>query len=89
MKNLVFKIFVVSTVLIFTATTVCLAGPNKVYKLEQYLQTTSKINWSESYAYADSKTDIALLKRFGHPVATYPDESLRQYAENHGWEIIS
>ena len=64
-------------------------GANKVYKLEQYLQTTSKINWSESYAYADSKTDIALLKRFGHPVATYPDESLRQYAENHGWEIIS
>jgi HAD superfamily hydrolase (TIGR01490 family) len=63
-------------------------GPNKVYKLEQHLQITSSISWSESYAYADSKTDIALLQRFGHPVATYPDDSLHQYAQTHGWEII-
>lgn len=63
-------------------------GPNKVLRLEQHLQNTSPIAWEDSYAYADSKTDIPLLERFGHPVATYPDGELTTYAQANGWEIL-
>ena len=61
-------------------------GPNKLLRLEKHLQATSSINWEASYAYADSKTDIPLLERFGHPVATYPDAELSEYALKHDWE---
>lgn len=63
-------------------------GPNKVLKLEHHLQATATISWNDSYAYADSETDIPLLKRFGHPVATYPDVGLSRYAQTHSWEML-
>ncbi len=63
-------------------------GPNKLLRLEQHLRDTRPIAWEESYAYADSKTDIPLLERFGHPVATYPDTDLAHFAQDHSWEIL-
>jgi phosphoserine phosphatase len=46
------------------------------------------IVWSESYAYADSYTDLPLLERAGHAVAVYPDDELAAHARIRGWEIM-
>jgi len=41
----------------------------------------------ESWGFADHDTDVAFLERFGHPVAAYPDASLRRVAAARGWEV--
>jgi alcohol-forming fatty acyl-CoA reductase len=38
--------------------------------------------------YADSYSDVPMLSAVGHPVATYPDEELRAYAQARQWEIF-
>jgi len=63
-------------------------GAGKVARLENYLNGTGEIYWPESYAYADSYTDLPLLEKVGHPVAVYPDKRLSAYAISRGWEII-
>ena len=63
-------------------------GPNKVTRLEAYLGGGDQVDWSQSYAYADSYTDLPLLERVGHPVAVYPDDKLAAHAREHGWGVI-
>jgi phosphoserine phosphatase len=46
------------------------------------------IDWSSSYAYGDGGGDAHMLEMVGHPVAVYPDESLKAVAEQRGWQII-
>lgn len=41
-----------------------------------------------SWGYSDSHNDLAFLKLVEHPVAVTPDSTLRQYAQEHGWQII-
>ena len=43
----------------------------------------------ESWFYSDSLNDMPLLERVSHPVAVDPDPTLRSYAQERGWEIIS
>jgi len=62
-------------------------GLGKVSRLKAYLGNDS-ISWSESYAYADSYTDLPLLEQVGHPFAVYPDDELAVHAQDRGWEII-
>jgi fatty acyl-CoA reductase len=40
-----------------------------------------------SYAYADSYSDLPLLRAVGHPVAVSPDSSLYRYARRRRWPI--
>ena len=40
------------------------------------------------FAYGDTEQDIPLLEHADHPVAVYPDETLKKYALDHGWEIL-
>jgi phosphoserine phosphatase len=56
----------------------------RAYLSEQGLQ----MDWPESYAYADSGTDIRLLSEIGHPVAVHPDEVLWERAQAMGWPVI-
>ncbi len=63
-------------------------GADKVQRLEAYLQGNHNILWAQSYAYADSCTDLPLLERVGHPVAVYPDAQLAAHARAQGWEIL-
>jgi len=63
-------------------------GAGKMLRLEAYSQATAAIPWDESYAYADSHTDLPLLERVGHPVAVYPDVPLAELARQRGWEIL-
>jgi len=57
--------------------------------MEQHLGETDSINWSESWAYADSYSDLPVLERVGHPIAVYPDNELATHAQEHRWEIIA
>ena len=43
----------------------------------------------ESWFYGDSLNDMPLLERVDHPVAVDPDATLRAYAQERDWEIIS
>jgi HAD superfamily hydrolase (TIGR01490 family) len=63
-------------------------GGGKVSRLEAHLRGTDDILWAQSYAYADSYTDLPLLERVGHPVAVYPDSQLAAHARAHGLEIM-
>jgi fatty acyl-CoA reductase len=47
-----------------------------------------KIDLSQSYAYADSYSDLPLLKLVGNSTAVNPGRRLRLVAELNGWEII-
>ena len=40
-----------------------------------------------SYAYADSQSDLPMLRAVGHPVATNPDLALLRLARKSGWAI--
>lgn len=60
-------------------------GENKLLLLKQRQEG---IDFGHSYCYADSFSDIKLLKAFGHPTATNPDILLRSYALLKKWKII-
>jgi HAD superfamily hydrolase (TIGR01490 family) len=64
-------------------------GDNKVPLTQKYLQENGiEIDYKESHAYADSISDQYLLSMVGQPIATYPDEGLRQLANERGWQIF-
>jgi len=66
----------------------CLAE-NKASMAVEYIQNVGlDINLAESFAYADSPGDVHLLEMVGNPVATHPDEELREIAAARGWEIF-
>ncbi len=45
------------------------------------------LDLSQSFAYTDSYTDVAMLEEVGHPVAVNPDRVLARYAREHDFEI--
>ena len=46
-------------------------------------------NFERSWFYSDSHNDLPLLLRVTDPVVVDPDATLRAYAENAGWPILS
>src|SRR5699024_3252541 len=46
------------------------------------------IDWKNSFAYADSYSDLPVLELVGNPVAVQPDTKLKNIAEQRMWEII-
>ena len=65
------------------------AREGKVTRVEQWL---SERHWGwgdvEATFYTDSINDLALLEKVAHPVATNPDDKLRQIAQERGWRIL-
>lgn len=59
----------------------------KVVRVRHTLEGVG-VSWEDSWAYADSVTDIPLLESVGHPVAVYPDAALRDVAQQRGWQVI-
>jgi phosphoserine phosphatase len=45
------------------------------------------IDLKQSYAYADSYSDLPLLRAVGNPVAVSPDSALYRYARRRRWPI--
>lgn len=62
-------------------------GTMKNIKINESLKNKN-IDWKNSFAYADSISDLSVLERVGHPVAVNPDKELRKIATERNWEII-
>lgn len=65
-----------------------ISGPLKSQKILEYFQDKS-VNWKESRAYADSYSDIDILKLVGHPIAVNPENELKSIATEMNWKIIN
>ena len=63
----------------------------KVTRLLQWLEARGQSlkDFETSWFYSDSLNDLPLLKLVDRPVAVNPDPTLRAYAEEQGWPIIS
>ncbi len=63
----------------------------KIERVTSWLAGMGKTlaDFEKSYFYSDSLNDLPLLKIVTDPVAVDPDETLREYAQAHGWPIIS
>ena len=61
----------------------------KVTRVQDWLAARN-LGWQdvETTFYSDSMNDLPLLDRATHPVATNPDERLRQLATERGWRIL-
>lgn len=62
-------------------------GTRKNEKIQQFLQD-EKIDWENSFAYADSYSDLSVLSLVGNPVAVQPDDKLLKIAQRRNWEIL-
>ena len=63
----------------------------KITRLENWL---AQQGWAlESFAdttfYSDSLNDLPLLAKVKNPIAVNPDDTLRQHAKQHGWQVMS
>ena len=64
-----------------------ISGENKASALLETLPP-EEINFEESYAFADSYSDIAILEMVGNPVAVNPEKELFQVASQKNWRIL-
>jgi HAD superfamily hydrolase (TIGR01490 family) len=46
-----------------------------------------EVDYTQSFAYADSLTDLGLLEIVGHPRPVYPAADLAEYARAQGWPV--
>jgi HAD superfamily hydrolase (TIGR01490 family) len=60
-------------------------GPGKLDALRLALGV---IDLGDAFAYADSASDLPLLRVCGHPVAVNPDRVLRRVARAAGWPVL-
>lgn len=60
----------------------------KVTRIERWLRDNDQ-SLDDSYFYSDSRNDLPLLEQVSHPVAVDPDPTLREIAQQRGWDIIS
>lgn len=61
----------------------------KVKLLQQWLNDYPQESLADSCFYSDSHNDLPLLKLVTQPVAVDPDETLKTYALEQQWKIIS
>lgn len=63
----------------------------KVTRLKEWLAARgqSLADFETTWFYSDSRNDLPLLKEVNKPVAVDPDDTLRDYAQQQGWPIIS
>ncbi|NOT86492.1 MAG: HAD family hydrolase [Methylococcaceae bacterium] len=61
----------------------------KVQLLQQWLLDFPTESLGDSWFYSDSHNDLPLLKRVKNPVAVDPDATLRIYALEQQWQILS
>lgn len=62
-------------------------GARKNMEIHQALEG-KQIDWSNSYAYADSFSDLPVLELVGNPVAVQPEPRLRTVARERKWKVM-
>lgn len=62
----------------------------KITRVEEWLKTLGLTlkDFEKSYFYSDSMNDLPLLDIVTHPVATNPQDKLRQIAQAKNWKIL-
>jgi len=63
-------------------------GDEKLRRLLEVMQKC-EIDWSESYGYADSFSDLPVLEHVGRPVLVNPPRRLAQVGRARGWTVES
>ncbi|NOZ05804.1 MAG: HAD-IB family hydrolase [Chloroflexi bacterium] len=64
-------------------------GEGKLDRLRLYLDGEGRdIDLDASFSYADSITDLPVLKAVGNPVAVYPNPALADWSTQQGWPIV-
>jgi len=64
-------------------------GHDKVTLLTELLAERGlEVDFSQSFSYGDGIFDVPILELVGNPVAVYPDDELRDYASQRGWQIM-
>lgn len=63
----------------------------KITRLNEWLSARKHAltDFKTSWFYSDSHNDLPLMKLVDHPVAVDPDETLKAYAKDKAWPIIS
>jgi len=62
-------------------------GKEKLVRLEQfYLEFESKPD--KDYYYADSYSDVYVMRKVGYPVVVDPDRHLKRHAKHKGWRVL-
>ena len=64
-----------------------LASATKALWIREYAERED-LSLNDSYAYADSMSDLPMLSVVGHPTATNPDFRLKYTARRHDWPVI-
>ncbi len=62
----------------------------KITRVDAWLKSQSA-HWDDfgtTYFYSDSANDLPLLEKASEPIATNPDDRLRQHAAAAGWRIM-
>ena len=63
-------------------------GQGKAERLNLFLAEHPDVDVAQSFAYADSITDLSVLGMVGHPTAVYPDRELATIAGKRGWPVL-
>ncbi len=64
-----------------------MASASKALWIREYAEREG-LSLNDSFAYADSMSDLPMLSVVGHPTATNPDARLRVTARRHDWPVI-
>ncbi len=64
-----------------------MASASKALWIREYAEREG-LSLNDSYAYADSMSDLPMLSVVGHPTAANPDVRLRSTARHHDWPVI-
>jgi phosphoserine phosphatase len=56
--------------------------------LAEELAAAEGLDLDQSWFYTDSYTDLPMLRRVGHPVATNPDPRLARLARREGMQVL-
>ena len=63
----------------------------KITRLENWLaqQGWALDSFADTTFYSDSLNDLPLLAKVKNPIAVNPDDTLRQHAAQHGWQVMN
>lgn len=67
---------------------VCIADRKPAMARAYLAERGYEVDLSASHAYADSASDIELLRMVGHPTAVYPDAALWPTVQAEGWPVF-
>ena len=61
----------------------------KVTRFLRWMEENPGHQMEDCWFYSDSKNDLPLMERVGHPVAVDADQKLTDIANKRGWPVIS